>query len=313
MTADPIRVEAVRGDVAESVHLIDVAVAGADGRLLASAGDPEAVAYLRSSAKPVQATVSMELGWQPPGMEQLAVACASHNGESVHVAAVRRTLEAAGVDESALRCPPAMPARGALPPEPARIFHNCSGKHAGMVAASIAAGLDPAAYLEPDGVIQTRVRERVEGLTGAAARAVASDGCGARTFAFALHEMAAMFARLPGWCGAALEAMRAHPYLVAGEARLCTATMRSGAPVVLKVGAEGLLCGVMLDDGRGFAIKSRDGTARGREEAAVWLLNTLGAVDDATKAEILGEVMPPLLGTSGAQPMMRVQGELRTA
>ena len=313
MSASPLRVEAVRGDVVESVHLIDVAIADVAGSLVASAGNPGTVAFLRSSAKPVQATVSMELGWEPPAQEQLAVACASHNGEAVHIAAVTETLRAAGVDASALRCPPALPARGAPPAEPARVYHNCSGKHAGMIAASIAAGLDPAAYLEPGGVVQTRVHERLEALAGAGARAVATDGCGARTFAFALHEMATMFAQLPAECGAALAAMRAHPYLVAGEARLCTATMRSGAPVVLKVGAEGLLCGVALGNGNGFAIKSRDGSARGREVASIWVMEALGLFDGATAASILAEVMPPLLGTSGTQPTMRVEGRLSRA
>jgi len=310
MSAEPLRVEAVRGDVVESTHLIDVAVVDRDGTMRASAGDPATVAFLRSAAKPVQATVSLALGWEPPGTEQLAVACASHNGEDVHVAAVRRTLAAAGVDESALRCPPALPARAAAGIESARIYHNCSGKHAGMVAASIAAGLDPASYLDAGGVVQSSVRERVEAMCGGPVRAVATDGCGARTFAFTLAEMARMFARVPEDCGPALDAMRAHPYLVAGAARLCTATMRSGAAVALKVGAEGLLCGVTLDDGNGFAIKSRDGSSRGRERAAVWLLERFGVLDGASAERILDEVMPPLLGTSGTPPVMRVQGDL---
>ena len=300
MTAgEPLVVEAVRGDLVESTHLIDVVIVDAGGTTAASAGDPGTVAYLRSSAKPVQATVCLELGWDPPADEQLAVACASHNGEPVHVEAVRETLRAAGLDETALRCP-----------GPAPIVHNCSGKHAAMLAACVANGWDPARYLDPDGPIQAAVRRRIEDFAGRPSRAVATDGCGAQTFAFSLTEAAALAVRLPRDAPRAIAAMRAHPYLVAGAGRLCTAVMSAASGVVLKVGAEGLLCGVLMETGVGFAMKARDGVARGREVAAVWLLERLGVLTPDTAARVLAEVLPNVVGAIGRHPEMRCRGEL---
>jgi L-asparaginase II len=143
VNAPPLVVEVERSGLIESVHLVDVAVVDVDGGLTAFAGDPSAVSYLRSSAKPVQATACLEAGWEPPGIGQIALACGSHNGEPEHVNTARVTLEAAGVDPSALRCPAAWPFRmvdaaraGAAGP----IFHNCSGKHAAMLATAQANG-----------------------------------------------------------------------------------------------------------------------------------------------------------------------------
>jgi L-asparaginase II len=121
-----------------------------------------------------------------------------------------------------------------------------------------------------------------------------------------------MFARLPAEAPRALAAMRAHPYLVAGVGRLCTSVMRSLPNVVVKVGAEGLLCGVLIEDGIGFALKARDGAARGREVAAVRVLGFLGALGHDEEEGILSEVVPHVLGGAGRQPELRCRGALQS-
>jgi L-asparaginase II len=315
MTA-PLVVEAARGRVVESAHLVDVAVADPEGTLLASAGEPHTVAFLRSVSKPVQATVCIELGWQPPGEPQLAVACASHNGEQQHVEAVRTILAAAGVDEPLLRCPPAMPSVvGALPPSdaPRRIYHNCSGKHAAMLAAMIVSGWEPQTYPVADNELQRSIRARIEGIVGKPARAVAEDGCGVPTFAFTLSEAATIYARLPNETGRALDAMRAHPRLVAGSDRICTSIMSRVPDVVIKVGAEGLMCGVLLESQTGFALKARDGAARGREMATVHVLDVLGALGDMGPAPILHDIMPRTLPGHDQRQKLRCIGDLKQA
>jgi len=313
---DPLAVEAVRGDIVESSHLVDVAVCAPDGSLRAWAGEPETVAYLRSAAKPIQATVCTELGWEPPATSQLAVACASHNGEPLHVDAVRVTLAAAGLDASALRCPPASPSVVGDAPSPAAygpIYHNCSGKHAAMLATCVVKGWDVGGYRRADTELQRAVQARVEAIAGRSSRGVATDGCGVPTYAFTLSETAAIYARLRKEAAPALAAMRSHPDLVAGRNRICTAVMGDVPGVVLKVGAEGLMCGVLLDTGTGFALKARDGAARGREFATVHVLEALGVLVDGTTGRILADVLPRALPGEGQQPVLRVHGSLEQA
>jgi len=304
MSSEPLVVEVVRTDLVESTHLIDVAVTDADGTLVSSAGEPGTIAYLRSAAKPVQATVCIELGWVPPGAPQLAVACASHNGEQRHVETVRVTLAAAGLTEDDLLCP--AEDRG-------RIHHNCSGKHAAMLATTVANGREPQTYLASDNDIHRTVRSRLDELAGGKARAVGVDGCGVPTFAFTLAESARIYASLPKAGPDALDAMRAHPYLVAGAARICTAVMSSVPGVVLKVGAEGLMCCALPDRGLGFTLKARDGAARGREIATVHVLEMLGALGDGSPDRILEDILPRVLLDKGNKPELRCLGTLKRA
>jgi L-asparaginase II len=311
---NPLIVDVVRSGVVESSHLVDVAIAGSGGELVSAAGDPETVAYLRSSAKPVQATVCLGLGWEPPGAEQLAIACASHNGEPEHVAAVRTTLRSAGLTEDHLRCPEDVPASaGAEPATRGRVYHNCSGKHAAMLAATVASGGDPSRYLEGDTEIHRGVRSALESLAGSSARAVGVDGCGVPTFAFTLTGSAAIYARIPAAAAGAIAAMRAHPFLVAGTRRICTAVMTRVPGMVLKVGAEGLICGALIDRGLGFALKTRDGGMRGREPAALHVLEALGLIDGATRRTVLEELLPRIMPAAGTKPDLFVRGELKSA
>ena len=309
--SDPLVVEVERSGRTESVHPVDVAVTDADGNLLAWAGDPNSVAYLRSSAKPIQALACLENGWEPPGTEQLAVACASHNGEPAHVAAVRGTLAAGGIGEDALRCPPALPflpehaTQGAAP-----ILHNCSGKHAAMLATAKGNGWPLEDYREPDHPIQRAVATALERLAGRAAGHVGVDGCGVPTFALPLAGSATVFARLATTGGLPLDAMAGHPFLVAGTGRLCTAVMTALPDVAIKIGAEGIACGVLRDRRIGFALKSRDGTQRGRDAATVFVLeHLLGSIPSG----VAEKGTPDVTGGGRAVGSVRTRGTLRRA
>ena len=274
--ADPLVVEVERSGVVESTHLVDVAVVDSNGGLLAWAGDPERPAAYRSSAKPMQARAAVEAGWTPEDDRALAIACASHNGEPEHIEAVRAVLSAAGLDESALRCPPDVPlyapaARGVS--EPASVYHNCSGKHAAMLAACVAAGWPLDTYLAPDHPLQRRVARVVETMTGSIEGPLV-DGCGAPTFVAPLRALAGGFRSIDGGDEAA--AMRAHPFLIAGSDRLDTDLMGAEPRVLAKGGAEGLAC--LAVDGMGIAVKIRDGAARPRGPAVLTVLDQLGLV-----------------------------------
>ena len=280
--AEPLVVDVVRSGVRESSHLIDVAVVDGSGALVAWAGDPEQPAAFRSSAKPLQARVAIEAGWQPAEPRAVAIACASHNGEPEHIEAVRALLDAAGLDETALRCPEDVPMY--LPAvmkvgEKARIFHNCSGKHAAMLAASRASGWPTETYRDPDHPLQRAVTTLVERCIGEIS-AVVTDGCGVPTFVAPLRALARGLLAVDG--GMEADAMRAHPFLVAGTERLDTDLMSVAPDVLIKSGAEGLACVSVA--GFGIALKSRDGAARPRGPAVLSVLEQLELAD--------GELVP---------------------
>lgn len=282
-----------------------VAVADADGKLLASAGDPGRVAFARSSMKPFQATVS--LGFIDDALEdrEVAIMCASHNGEPVHLDAVRSLLVRAGLDVDALRCPPSRPLdeESALAvPVPLPEYHNCSGKHAGMLLASVRADFPSGSYLEPDHPLQQAVLAAVTRAAGEEPAAIGVDGCGVPVHALPLAAMATLYARLVSGAvergDAAVAAMRSAPYVVGGRNRVCTAVMEVGE-VILKVGAEGLVCAGIPAKGIGVAIKIEDGNPRALDPAIVHALRLLDAIPDDPSLEPFAR--PPVKG--GGRPV----------
>ncbi|MEX2557025.1 MAG: asparaginase [Actinomycetota bacterium] len=315
-SGEPFVVEVDRSGLIESIHLVDVAVAGSNGKLVAWAGEPDTVAYLRSSAKPIQTLACLESGWRAPGTEQVAVACASHNGEPRHVEAIRVTLSAAGFSEDALRCPAAWPFRpedAAAVNGSAPILHNCSGKHAAMLATAKENGWTLEDYRAAEHPMQRAVATQVERLAGASVRHTGVDGCGVPTFALSLTESARLFARLAEDGRDVLDAMADHPFLVAGTGRLCTAVMSARPGVVIKIGAEGLSCGVLRDQGLAFALKARDGTQRARDIATVATLKVLGSIDDDVPEMLAPHAAPAVLGGGEPAGSIRCTGVLERA
>jgi L-asparaginase II len=305
--AAPLTVTVERSGLIESTHHVDVAVVAESGALIARAGAVETVAYLRSTAKPIQAGVCLENGWEPSTEEAIAVACASHSGEREHVNVVRGILETAGLREETLRCPAAFPREPATAPSPQPIFHNCSGKHAAMLATCVANGWPLDDYPAEGHPLQRAVGDRLAVLAGRRARAVGIDGCGVPTFAYRLDEAAHAFAALPSEAPRCFDAMRAHPFLVAGTRRLCTAVLDSVPGVVIKVGAEGMFCGALLRESVGFALKARDGAVRAAEAAALATLRLLDvAVPDGLQPV-------PVLGGGVPVGAITVRGEFSRA
>jgi len=191
----------------------------------------------------------------------VAIACASHRAEPEQLDAVRDLLAAAPATGDDLECGP----QEGRPP--GRIHHNCSGKHAGMLAVCRARGWATAGYRLPGHPLQRELLDEIEAAAGQAP-ATATDGCGVVTFALPLERMAAAFARLAELDGGGriVAAMRAQPQLIGGEGSLDTALMRSAPGWLAKGGAEGLLCGV-TEDGAGFALKVEDGAQRALSSA----------------------------------------------
>ncbi len=263
--------DVVRDGFVESRHSGRLVLLDPDGSVAVSAGAVDDAVLPRSSLKPLQAVAMLECGYA--GRDgALALAAASHDGEDVHVAGARATLAAAGLDESALQCPPDLPSGQAAllawvraGGAPARVCHNCSGKHAAMVATCVAAGWPVDGYRSPDHPLQRAARARIEGLCRVPVTGVAVDGCGAPAFAVTLHGLARAFATLaraaagPEHLVAA--AMRSFPRMIGGTGRAVTELTAAVPGLLCKEGAEGVWAAA-LPDGRAFAAKLDDGGAR---------------------------------------------------
>jgi L-asparaginase II len=237
----PIVVRVKRGGVVEATHQVHVATT--DGE---SYGDPELVCYLRSSSKPIQAIPFLE-AYADLDDDELAIACASHRAEPAQLAAVRKVLARAGAGVDDLE-------NGLQEGRPdGKLGHNCSGKHAAMLAACRAHGWPLHPYRDPVHPLQQQIAE----LIGAHSE-VAVDGCGVPTFATTLNQAAALLTRTPQRIRAA---MQARPELVGGSTgSFDTDLMRRGGWIA-KRGAEGLFCAAS-DAGRGMALKVEDGAER---------------------------------------------------
>jgi L-asparaginase II len=319
--ANPVLAEVVRSGFAESGHRGAVVVVGPDGAVTAQAGEVAEPVFPRSSNKPMQATAMLGCGLRLGG-ELLALAAASHAGEDFHVTGARKILAEAGLTEGALRCPPDLPldedARAAVllaGGEPARLYMNCSGKHAAMLATCVAAGWPTASYTDPGHPLQAEIRRAIERLSGERVAATGVDGCGAPLFAISLTGLARAFGALvsagPGDPGRRVaDAMRAHPAWTSGTRRPDRRLVGAVPGLLLKSGAEGVQA-LALADGRGaaFKIDDGDGARRARIPVTVALLRALGAdglpgVDRAA----LGELASPAVYGGG-----RAVGEVRVS
>jgi L-asparaginase II len=307
----PVLCEVVRSGFVESRHRGSLVLLDNDGEVELATGDVDVPHFPRSAMKPLQAVGMVRAGLELPE-RNLALACASHSGESVHVDLCRSTLARAGVGEAALSCPPAMPldedASAALLRTgggPSRSRHNCSGKHAAMVATCVACGWEVDGYLDPEHTLQRTLRHAIEELTGEPVAAVAVDGCGAPQFAFGITGLARAFRRLTTSPpaspeGRAAAAMRAHPVVIGGTGRDVSELMAGVPGLLAKEGAEGVYAAA-LPDGRAMAVKVEDGGMRPLPVVLAAVLRRWGFAGEAIERWSA----PPILG--GGRPV----GEIR--
>jgi L-asparaginase II len=268
-----------------------VVVLRADGEVWRQAGEVAEPMFPRSSNKPMQSAGMLRCGLDASG-KLLALAAASHSGEDFHVAGVREILARAGLGEAALQCPAALPsdedaqrALLRLGGGAERVYMNCSGQHAAMLATCVSAGWPTDSYLDPGHPLQVGIRATVEDLAGERVAAVGVDGCGAPQLALSLTGLArAMRAMTQAEPGSAerkvADAMRAYPDWTSGPTRPECALMAAVPGLLLKSGAEGVEA-FALADGRAAAYKIEDGAARARPPLTVALLRTLGGAGGA--------------------------------
>jgi len=288
---DPIRVAVRRGGVVEAIHLVH-GVAVQDGAVIAEAGDSSLVAFMRSSSKPLQA-LPLARARDDLDERDLAIASASHLADPAQLAAVRALLSKAPASEDELEC-------GRVGEPPSRLRHNCSGKHAGMLALCRANGWRSEGYrLEGHRVQREMLAAHAEAAEVPEDEIrTAVDGCGVLTFALQLEQMAHAFGRFAQLDGGdrIAEAMRAYPDLIRGPRAADSRLMKTLPGWIAKGGAEGLFCAA--GDGIGVALKVEDGNGRAVGPAAASFFRQLDldlgdlAVQplDNSRGERVGEI-----------------------
>jgi L-asparaginase II len=316
---EPAVVRVIRSGRTESIHRVHVAVCDVEGRLIASAGDSGREVFARSCMKPLQATVSLAHAQSERLTDgQVAVICASHNGEPVHVRTVRSILTRAGLSDADLRTPPGLP----IDPEwrrrvhgRRRVLHDCSGKHAGMLLACVRSGWPIETYRRRGHPLQRQITRAARSASGWPDLFVGVDGCGVPVHAMPLRAMATLYARLAeperldeplaAHAARAVAAMRRRPYMVGGRHRVDTEVMSIVPDVIVKEGAEALDCAALLTPALGVAVRVDDGGYRAVGPSLIRVLDVLGAMPRAARTALRSSARPPVLG--GGVPVGHIE------
>jgi len=306
MDANPILAEMTRGNWVENRHRGAFVVSDARGNIIAAAGDIDRPVFPRSAVKSMQAMAIFTSGAFDKfhlSDQELALACASHQGESFHVSGVTSFLGHLGLGATDLECgahAPTFPAAREKLREaglqPTALHNNCSGKHSGMLSVAEALGVPTAHYVDRDHPVQKAVRAGMEAVVGEdlSEGRCGTDGCSIPTWAAPLRAFARGFARMatgeglsaPMAAGATrlFDACARHPELVGGTGSLDTDAMRAfGGRLMQKGGAEGVQCGAIRDKGWGYALKVDDGNMAASHAMVATLLLALSNPDAAQR------------------------------
>lgn len=300
----PVAVAVTRGGMVESRHRAHAVIVDAGGRVLARWGDIARPVYARSAIKSLQAIPLIETGAFDAfglGDEELALACASHNGEPAHTELAARWLARIGCSVDDYECGAHLPydeptahallRRGEAP---TALHNNCSGKHAGFLTTARHKGEPTKGYVRWEHPVQQRILGVLEQMTGQDLSQApwGIDGCAIPTIGIPLEAIAYAMARiaaprdLPDHRAEAVARIRTawgrHPYLISGRDTFDTRLMQAaGGAVLTKIGAEGVGCAVLPEQGVGIALKIEDGAARARDVALAALLRAADALTEA--------------------------------
>ena len=266
---DEVLVEVTRAGLVESEHRGHFALLNSDGSIATSAGDIDALIFPRSTVKAMQASAMVRYGLVLPA-EQLAMAQSSHSGSAGHLEVVRAILSGAGLDESYLRNAADRPLGTAertawADAEPTRLAHNCSGKHAAMLATCVINGWDLESYLAPEHPLQQAIIAEMSELGGRAIELITADGCGAPLFGMTTRSLATAIHRITISSDPVhqqvISAAREFPFMVAGSGRTTTVMMERIPGLYMKDGIEAVEV-FSIPDGRACAFKIADGGLR---------------------------------------------------
>ncbi len=339
-----ILAEVMRGTVIESRHYGSLAIVDGAGNTVATAGIPELVTFLRSSAKPFQALPLIISGAADRfGFvdEEIAIACGSHNGEPIHTSTVQRMLNKLDLPPTALHCGVHEPFSKSVADVQRRagidatvLQNNCSGKHAGMLAVAKHLGEPLDLYTSPEHELQKDIRAVMGQFAGLTIDKIpiAVDGCSVPTFALPVTAMALAFARFVSRAGGVESgvaeackrigrAMTRYPEMVAGNGQFDTELMRVGqGRIISKSGAEGIWCAAIepsdrWPSGLGIAVKIEDGSPRARSVIAMEILRQLNLLSDDERETLRSFTIEPIKNRRGEivgeiKPTVKLGGNL---
>lgn len=289
-----LEVRLLREGITESVHVAEAVICDQRGRLLAMAGNAQTATFIRSALKPFQA-LAVTTGGTLERFEltdkDLAIICSSHQGTTEQARQVFNVLWRSDIDPTALQCPTPDGRRSPLE-------HNCSGKHAGMLAVCQQRGWPLNNYLQRNSPVQQLILSKIGDLLGMPGEELigAHDDCGAPTYSMQLRQMATLYACLASGDSLELErivrAMTYYPRMVAGEGCFDTELMQlTEGEIISKSGAEGIQCVAKVGEGLGLAIKVKDGAKRAKYAIALYLLKQMGWISPSVEEMLEGKFM----------------------
>ncbi|WP_182303234.1 asparaginase [Cohnella cholangitidis] len=295
--AEPLVLE-YRGGYLENVHYGHVCGVDETGGIAYRSGDPEWVTFMRSAAKPIQAIPFFlegfddRFGFTP---EEQAIMMASHRALPYHVEALEGMLSKLGLDERSLVCKPTYPldadARDALVAEhkpQRRIYHNCSGKHLGVLSYCIGMGYSLEDYYSADHPAQKRIAAIAAELSECPVEdiRIGTDGCGFPVFGMPLRNMAIAFLKLA--CPDLIpderlrqavvkitSLMNAYPKMISADYLICPNLLMDDN-IVAKGGAKGIYCFALKKERLAFALKVTDGSEDEWPIAVASILEQIG-------------------------------------
>lgn len=261
-----VLVEEYRGEIVENVHRGFICGISNSGEVVYSVGEPERIAFMRSTAKPIQAIPVFKMGLiEKYGLEgrEAAILCASHMAEPFHIEALESIMEKTGIPEDLLICCA----------QPRRIYHNCAGKHLGILMLCKELGYKMEDYWSIEHPVQQLIKEHIAMISGYPEEdiQIGVDGCGVPVFAMPLIFIANAYLRLAcpdlirdAQVRAAVEKitslMNAYPEMIAGTNRVCSLLLQDDN-IVAKGGAMGVYCFGLKKERLGFVLKIEDGSS----------------------------------------------------
>jgi L-asparaginase II len=299
--AEPL-IDVTRGEIVECVHRGDIAIVNTEGKLLFRAGNPNKLTYFRSAAKPIQAMnviLSGAADYYGFTDKELAIMCASHYAEEQHINTVGQILERIGLDKSHILSGSSKPLSKKMAfryawenREDDVLFNDCSGKHAGMLSVCLQNGYSINDYISPDHPMQKEIIDLLGEMTGFSPHRIelGIDGCSVPVHALPLYNMAYAYANLvsPSSLDSAkaqaaektFKAMTNHPFMIAGTDGFCTELIKhTNGKLIGKVGAEGIYCVGLKEEGIGIAVKIEDGSMDVLPPVVMKILETMNILD----------------------------------
>jgi L-asparaginase II len=303
LNTSEILVNVRRGELTESVHHGHIAVVNDQGTLLNFSGNPKHLTFARSTAKLLQAIPLVEAGAAEQfnlTSEEIALCCASHNGEAAHVHTVESLLTKINKKDCDLHCGPHEPYHRPTAKamrlnniKPSTLHNNCSGKHAGMLTVAASIGTSDAYYYKIDHPVQQMLLQTFADMceTDAASIHLGIDGCGVPVYGLSIDRLAHAFAKMGTGasmtkarskaCQTLVQSLIKHPYYLAGSERFDTLLVEvTGGRIIGKMGAEGIFCGMIPQLKLGFTVKIGDGSERALYPAVMELLLQLQQITD---------------------------------